>query len=187
MKGLDFDWILAKSGDAEGSRENNITGSWKGYQNLSGSSTCPWTPTVGTGSALPPEHPSVSPCAHPTHGQERHLTVVPRAMTFVGPYSPWDAPSLLATFPPTLPDLLGVEQTSSVGRGLAALWADESATWAWLPLNTVPSLCTLGKKIPSFPNTSLSCYPRSFDCPLWPTIGTSSAPPYTDCSHPLPP
>lgn len=49
MKGLDFDWILANNGDAEGSRENNNTGSWKGYQNLSGSSTCLWTPTVETG------------------------------------------------------------------------------------------------------------------------------------------
>lgn len=47
MRGLDFDWILANNEDAEGSRENNTTGSWKGYQNLSGSSTCPWTPTVG--------------------------------------------------------------------------------------------------------------------------------------------
>lgn len=59
MKGLDFDWILANNGDAEGSRENNNTGSWKGYQNLSGSSTCLWTPTVETGRALPPEHPSL--------------------------------------------------------------------------------------------------------------------------------
>lgn len=95
----------------------------------------------------------------PWAGETGHLTVVPRAMT-LGPFSPWDAPSLLAPFPPTLPDLLEVEPTPSVGRG-----SDESATWAWLPLDTVPSLCTLGKKTPSFPNISLSCYPCGFDSP----------------------
>lgn len=40
MEGLDFDLILANREDAEGSRENNITGPWKGFQNQSGSPTC---------------------------------------------------------------------------------------------------------------------------------------------------
>lgn len=31
MEGLDFDLIPANREDAEGSRENNITGFWKGY------------------------------------------------------------------------------------------------------------------------------------------------------------
>lgn len=97
--------------------------------------------------------------------------MVPQSVTFLSLGCSW------ASYPPTLPDLLEVEQTPSVGRGLAALRADESATWAWLPPRTVPSVCTLGKKTPSFPNTSLSCYTCSFDCPFWPTIGTSSAPP----------
>lgn len=47
MEGFDFDLIPANREDAEGSRENNITGSWKGYRNQSGSPTCLWTPTAG--------------------------------------------------------------------------------------------------------------------------------------------
>lgn len=126
---------------------------------------------MGAGGALPPEHPSLPLPTLQWAGETGHLTV--------GPVSPWDAPSHPAPFPPTLPDLLAVEQTPSVGRGLAALLADESATWAWLlPSEHSSQSVYLKKEDSIFPNTSLSCYPCSSDCPIWPTIGTSSAPPH---------
>lgn len=99
----------------QGSRENNITGSWKGYQNLSSSSTSLWTPTVEQEEPCllsPPALPL--PTLHrggrdrtPDRGSTGH------DLSFLG--------MLLAPYPPTLPDLLGVEQTPSVGRGLATL------------------------------------------------------------------
>lgn len=66
--------------------------------------------------------------------------MVPQVVTF-GPSLSWGAPS---SFPPSPPDLLGAEQTPSVGGGLAALGADESAAWAWLPPNTVLWAVCLG-------------------------------------------
>lgn len=86
MESLDFDLILANREDAEGSRENNMTGSWKGYQNQSGSPTCLWTPTT-------PTTGQQAPCLLSTRlflrlsytgaGETGHLTVVPLAIAFL--------------------------------------------------------------------------------------------------------
>lgn len=98
MRGLDFDWILANNEDTEGSRENNITGSWKGYQNLSGSSTCLWTPTVGQEEPYLLS-PRLSLCPPFTRaGETGHLTVVPQAVTFLSLRCSW-APSSLSPNP----------------------------------------------------------------------------------------
>lgn len=95
MRGLDFNWILANSDDVEGSWENNITGFWKGYRNLS---ACLWTPAVGQ------EEPCLlsarlSPCPpFPRAGETGHLTVAPQATTFLSLGCSW-VPSSLSPSP----------------------------------------------------------------------------------------
>lgn len=85
---------------------------------------------------------------------------------------------ILCSFLPTLLDLLGSEQTPSVG-GDWQLLAIESVTWAWPPPSPPLGMAYLSVegRLHLLLQAYFSCYACGPGCILLPAIGSSQAPP----------